>query len=147
MPNLDSFLVKLSQLEAQLQALSHEYTELYQQFAGDAFAEQNAYASRLENLVLMATHESATGLGFAREALIILAKFTAFRQDYQHLSDWQLAQIIDNQTLTAPAKLALKSQLASQDTAHLLSLLAEVKKAWQLKFPTKTYEQVRQAVA
>ncbi|GAB3639047.1 hypothetical protein GCM10027422_46380 [Hymenobacter arcticus] len=139
MSNLDSFLAKLGQLEAQLLALSHEYAELYQQFAGDAFAEQNACASYLENLVLTATHESATDLGFAREAIIVVAKFIEFRRDYKHLSDWQLAQIIDNLELAAPAKLELKNQLAIMDTAHLLALLAEVKKAWQLKFPTKTY--------
>jgi hypothetical protein len=146
-PTLDSFLAKLGQLEAQLHALSHEYAELYQQFSGDEFAEQEAYANRLEDLVLTATHESATTLGFTKEALIRLAKLTEFRQAYKHFSNWQLSQIIDNQELTAPAKLALKSQLAITDMARLLALLTEIKKAWHLKFPTQTYAQVTQAIA
>lgn len=147
MPTLDSFLAKLGQLEAQLHALSHEYAELYQQFSGDEFAEQQAYANYLENLVLTATHESATTLGFTKEALSSLAKLSEFRQAHKQFSNWQLAQIIDNQELTAPNKLALKSQLAITDTARLLALLTEVRKAWHLKFPTQTYAQVTQTIA
>lgn len=147
MPTLDSFLAKLGQLEAQLHTLSHEYAELYQQFSGDEFAEQQAYANHLENLVLTATHESATTLGFTREAFSSLAKLMEFRQAHKQFSNWQLAQIIDNQELTAPNKLALKSQLAITDTARLLALLTEVKEAWHLKFPTQTYAQVTQTIA
>ena len=147
MPNLNSFLAKLGRVETQLQELSHEYAELYQQFTGDDFAEQNTYANRLDDLVLLVTHESAATIGFTREALEKLAKLTKFRQECKRFSSSQLAQIIDNPELTAPEKLALKNQLGITDIAHLLTLLAEVKEVWHLAFPTQTYAQVIQVVA
>ncbi|MGI4875112.1 MAG: hypothetical protein ACRYFX_28490 [Janthinobacterium lividum] len=140
------FLARLAQLEQQLQALSHEFAEVYQEFEGEAFAEQTASANSLDNLILVATHETASTIGFTREDIALFAKFIDFRKAYNHFSDQQLAQLIDCEEVAAPLLLALKKHFLVTDNREVIRLVAGLRQGWNSAFGNRTYGSVKAVI-
>jgi hypothetical protein len=138
MENVAQLVEYLLTVERQLEQLSRQYAELYKKYDGDDFSEQKLLASdKLDNLILAATHENASVIGFQRQAILDLCQYIAFRKTYLYFNDEELSLIIDSPDLTAPEKLILRKKCADSTT------LESIKTQWNQLFNNKNYRQVK----
>ena len=91
----------------------------------------------LDILILAATHENASVIGFQRQRILDLCQLIAFRKTYHFFNDAELSLIIDTADLTAPEKLILRKKCADFTT------LESVKIQWNQLFNNKNYHQVK----
>jgi hypothetical protein len=91
---MDAFFIKINQLAHELDALSHEFSNLPQQFDGNDFEGQHDLANNtLENMILAATHEAATVIRFTVHDIQLLTRFINFRKQFFNLSDQELGSV------------------------------------------------------
>ena len=138
MENVAQLVEDLLAVERQLEQLSRQYADLYKKYDGEDFAEQKLLATdTLDNLILAATHENASVIGFQRQTILDLCQLIAFRKTYHFFNDAELSLIIDSPDLTAPEKLILHKKCADFTT------MESIKIQWNQLFNNKTYRQVK----
>ncbi|MGB4811494.1 MAG: hypothetical protein WBP13_03300 [Methylophilaceae bacterium] len=137
--NIDQLCHALLAVETQLELLSRQYSTLYASYTGQAFLEQQLLAAdKLDNLILAATHEAASTIGFMRQNISLLAQFIQFRTQFSQWSDQELAQMIDNPALTMAKKVQLKAKCAPNN-----SPIAEIKSTWNALFNQQDYAKIK----
>jgi hypothetical protein len=138
MTPINQLTADLSKVETELEHLSHTYADFYKNYTGELFAEQTVLATdKLDNLILQATHEVASQIGFCRQTILDLCHFIDFRKSYHFLDESELSLIIDKADLTAPEKLILLKKCT--DSGNLQS----IKMQWNQLFNNKSYAQVK----
>jgi hypothetical protein len=138
MTPINQLTADLSKVETELEHLSHTYADFYKNYTGELFAEQTVLATdKLDNLILQATHEVASQIGFCRQTIIDLCHFIDFRKTYHFLTDAELNLIIDKADLSASEKLILLKKCT--DSGNLQS----IKMQWNQLFNNKSYAQVK----
>jgi hypothetical protein len=138
MNTLDQLFNDLLKVETELERLSRVYADFYKSYMGEAFAEQAVLASdKLDNLILATTHESASVIGFQRQAILDLCHLIEFRKSYHFFNDADLVSIIDKPNLSAPEKLILRKKCANSVD------LESIKTQWNQLFKNKNYSQVK----
>lgn len=142
METIHDLFTQLENICQKLNQLDKQFADIYLQFEGDEFAEQNKLATVLENEILGATHETASNIGFGLMDLKKLVKFIEFRQQFSLFNDSELCHIIDNANLTAIDKMALvkKYNLSQQS---LLALIQLIQHTWTHQFD-KSYKKISQ---
>jgi hypothetical protein len=139
--NVDSFLLKLSSIEKKLENLSREYVNLFIEYLGNNFKEQNFLSGNImDNLVRSATHETASQIGFYRQEIIDLVKFISFRKTYKNYDDKDLGMIIDNENLSSTEKLILQRKTNNKIVIEIKEIVA----IWNATFDNKRYSQIRE---
>jgi hypothetical protein len=138
MLQINQLAADLSKVETELEHLSHTYADFYKNYTGELFAEQSALATdKLDNLILQATHEVASQIGFCRQTIVDLCHLIDFRKSYHFLTDAELSLIIDKADLSASEKLILLKKCT--DSGNLQS----IKMQWNQLFNNKSYAQVK----
>jgi hypothetical protein len=139
MNKINELLKELSQLETALDKLSHEYASNYVEYSGDDFAEQNNLACNLlDNLILAATHETASQIGFYRESIKCLTQFIDFRKNYSQFTDAELSLLIDDELINATKKLELQKKITAETSFTQLSI------DWNHLFQNHSYSKIKQ---
>lgn len=131
---------QLEQICQTLNQLDKTFADVYQQFDGNDFSEQNQLATILENEILGATHETASNIGFGLMDLKKLVNFIEFRKQFAQFTNHELLQIIDNPDFSAKDKLALLKKL-NINHQTLLTLLHKIRQTWTNNFD-KSYHQI-----
>ena len=130
---------ELLAIENQLVQLSRQFSDVYQTYDGELFLEQHQLATnQLDNLVLAATHEAASNLGFMRHNLYGLAQFITFRTQFCHFTDQEIEQILDNPSLSANEKMQLKTKCDA-----ITPQINEVQSSWQALFKQQSYAKIK----
>lgn len=136
---IEQLLSRLHQIECELEQLSHEFAEVYKAYDGTEFEEQSLLASNhLDNLVLAATHEAASRIGFTRLTLTNLTQFILFRKRFKQFSDDELSLLVDEPMLNAQTMLKLKAKCMT-----ILDKKTEIKSAWHTAFEQQSYAKIR----
>ncbi len=136
----DQLIKELLRIENELESLNNEYSNLYKQYTGNDFTEQNMLAEdTLDNLIIAATHEAATGIGFFRHSIVELIKFIGFRKRYHDYSDHDLHKIIDEPDVSIKERISLSDRSDKRN----LSDLEEIRKTWNELFMNKSYAKVK----
>ena len=136
--DIADLLSRLHRIERELEQLSHECADLYQTYDGTDFAEQHALATNtLDNLVLAATHEMASSVGFMRADLATLTQFIAYRKRFHAFNNEDLALLIDAPMLNAQTTLRLKSTCAT-----IVDKKDAIKAAWRETFQLQSYAHI-----
>jgi hypothetical protein len=140
----DTFFVKLYQLADALDALSREFSDLYQQYDGNVFEEQHPLATdTFDNMLLAATHEAASVIRFTGNDLQLLARYIDFRKQFPRLTDKELAAIIDDASLSMAVKRDLTTRLANGDASLMLENLRTIRVSWNQAFANVSYQRIR----
>ncbi len=95
MKKIENFTEEINLILKHLQRVERLYCEIYKEYEGNDFEEQNVYASEIENSILTLTHEIGTHLEFEKNRLLKLLTFIDFRKKYKNYSDKDLEKIID----------------------------------------------------
>jgi hypothetical protein len=120
--NISQLCNALLVIEAQLDQLSGQHASSYAQFAGQDFLEQQDLAAdKLDNLILAATHETASSIGFLRQNINQLTQFIKFRVQFKQFTDQELSQIIDNPALSMAEKIPLYAK-CTPDRSTLMTI-------------------------
>jgi hypothetical protein len=143
MKDIDIFLNKLYKLTNELDKLGREFSDLYRQYDGADFENQNYLAAdKLDNSILAVTHEMATTIGFTSAEIKRLTDFIDFRKAFNELTDSELEDIIDSPDIPLILKLNLAKRLTNGNARLLLDKIQTVKKLWNKVFDNKKYQQV-----
>ena len=144
MKDIDIFLDRLYKLTYELEKLGKEFSDLYRQYEGTEFENQNYLAAeKLDNSILAVTHEMATNIGFTSAEIKSLTDFIDFRKVFKELTDQELEDIIDNPAIPLTLKLNLTKRLTNGDQKLFLDKIQTIKKLWNITFENKKYQQVR----
>lgn len=144
MKDIDTFLDRLFKLTDELEKLGREFSDLYRQYDGTDFENQNYLATdKLDNAILAVTHEMATTIGFTGADIKTLTDFIDFRKAFNELTDQELENIIDNPSIPLTLKLDLAKRLANGDTKLFLDKIQTIQQLWNKTFENKKYQQVR----
>ncbi len=126
----------LYEIEVKLENLSHEYSDLFKEYSGNDFSEQKELAeARLDELILSATHETASQIGFYRQDILQLTDYIKFRMRYKELSSIDLMEVIDNQFIKSEFKMKLQKTVIR----NIIEYIDEVKTAWNKQFNNSSY--------
>jgi len=144
MKDVDIFLDRLYKLTDELEKLGREFSELYRQYDGNDFENQNYLAAdKLDNSILAVTHEIASTIGFTSADIKLLTNFIDFRRVFNELTDKELENIIDNPAITLTMKLNLAKRLTNGDLKLLLDKIQTIQQVWNRTFDNKKYQLVR----
>jgi len=139
--SLNTFLEQLYQIEKSLNGLDLLAYSVSREYDGNKFPEQKKLAAdTLENLMLAATHETASQIGFLRRDIETLAQLIDFRERYAQFSDQELAQILDGY-LSIHAKNAFAKRFESIE--KMIAELDSLKQDWNQTFANKSYGQIK----
>lgn len=131
---------KLLAIEHDLEQLSRVYSDLYKDYLGEEFPEQNQLAEdKLDNLVLAATHEMASQIGFYRQDLISLTQYIGFRKQFSVFSGEELELIIDKANLSSIEKLKLQEK-TNQNSGLVIE---DIERNWVALFKNKMYRKIK----
>ena len=134
---IDDFNKELLGIERQLDALE-KYSDIYKQYEGNEFSEQNQYAADLESMIVAITHEVASEIGFARDHICKFTKYIDFRIRHNSFSNEQLERIINHQ-LMPKEKLQLAKKFFNSDLKLILSIVDNIKSEWYQQFGNEKY--------
>ena len=140
---INDLLNRLLKVETELEAIGAEFDDLTAGCGGELFPEQDGLAVDLENLLIAATHEAATGIGFQRQDIADLYAFIGFRKRYRQFSDQELEQIIDCEMPSAELKQRLLKQLG--EPKALLQSIKGVRQDWNNSFRNRKYCLIRKS--
>lgn len=141
---MDIFLDRLNQLATELEQLGRSYADLYKQYDGIEFENQQYLAAdRLDNLILNATHEMASNIGFSAADIKKLTDFIEFRKEYKEFADKDLEFIIDSENIPVKTKLELAQKLSHGDVHLLRKEMQNIRQLWHQKFENSTYRQIQ----
>jgi hypothetical protein len=144
MKDIDIFLDRLYKLTYELEELGKEFSDLYRQYEGTEFENQNYLAAdKLDNSILAVTHEMASSIGFTSTEIKMLTDFIDFRKVFNELTDQELEDIIDNPAIPLTLKLNLTKRLTNGDQKLFLDKIQTIQKLWNKTFENKKYQQVR----
>jgi len=144
MKDMDIFLDRLNQLATELEQLGRSYADLYKQYDGIEFENQQYLAAdRLDNLILNATHEMASNIGFSAADIKKLTDFIEFRKEYKEFADKDLELIIDSENIPVKTKLELAQKLSHGDVHLLRKEMQNIRQLWHQKFENSTYRQIQ----
>ena len=134
----EQLLEDLLKISTELEHLSHVYADFYKNYMGQAFAEQSVLAGeKLDNLILRATHETASEIDFCRQSIVNLSQFIEFRKTHHVFDDVELSLIIDKTDLSALEKAGLQKKYNT--SIDIMS----IKRQWNQLFINKNYKQVK----
>jgi len=140
MKSIEAMLDQLLKIEKELEQLGSAFSDVYKEYSGFEFSEQVMLAEdKLDNLILAATHEVATEIGFYRQSIRDLAKYILFRKEYRDFTDEELKSIIDNQFLTTQEKLNLQAKSNNK----IIDDLKQIKYKWNELFDNKSYHKIK----
>lgn len=140
MNSIDAMLDQLLKIEKELEQLSSAFSDVYKEYSGVEFPEQVMLAEdKLDNLILSATHEVATEIGFYRQNIRDLVRYILFRKEYRNFTDKDLKSIIDNQFLTVQEKLNLQTKSDNK----IIDDLNQIKFKWNELFDNKSYHKIK----
>lgn len=125
---------ELKKISLKLNTLENEYIELYSEYAGNEFDNQNECAVEIENLILMLTHELSSQLSFGIYDLQRLIKYIDFRKKYNTFSDDELSVLIDKNDLKTSERSALNKNEFT---------IREIKVEWNNIFNNISYKKMK----
>jgi hypothetical protein len=140
---INDLLNRLLKVEAELEDIGAEFDDLTAACDGELFPEQGGLAADLENLLIAATHETATGIGFQRQDIADLYAFIEFRKRHRQFSDQQLEQIIDSEIPSAELKQQLLKRIG--EPKELLRSIKSVRQDWNNSFKNRKYCVIRKS--
>jgi hypothetical protein len=141
---IQELLKRLTAIEQELEAIGRSNADMFKSCTGTSFPEQQQLAENiLDNLILAATHETATTIGFYRESIKTCCSFIEFRRTYSELTDDELCRIIDNVNCDIHFRAALKKKLSGDNLSEYLSNL---RNEWNKQFSNGTYSAIRSLV-
>ncbi len=138
---INDLLNRLLKVEAELEAIGAEFDGLTAACDGELFPEQGGLTADLENLLIAATHETATGIGFQLQDIADLYAFIEFRKGHRQFSDQQLEQIIDSEMPSAELKRQLLKYIG--EPKELLRSIKGVRSDWNDTFKNRKYRLIR----
>lgn len=133
--NIAEFLSKIDNIIESLDELSGLSDNCIKEFDGTEFDGQSQLAGKLDDLFLIASHETATQLAFVKEDILTLIKFIKFRKGYPQLSEAELEQIIDTENLELKFKMEIKPKLRDHS-------ILEIKELWNNTFNNKSFKKI-----
>ncbi|MDR3057766.1 MAG: hypothetical protein LBU84_06455 [Prevotella sp.] len=133
--NIAEFLSKVDNIIKSLDELSGLSDNCIKEFDGTEFDGQSQLAGKLDDLFLIASHETATQLAFIKEDILTLIKFIKFRKGYPQLSETELEQILDTENLELKFKMEIKPKLRDHS-------ILEIKKLWNNTFNNKSFKKI-----
>lgn len=134
------FIEKLENIIKELDNLSR--FDITSDCYGDDFGGQNEIAASFENLVLVATHETASNLGFMKEDIQLLANYIQFRKKYNYLTEEEFNQIIDNENTNMMLKLEIKKKL----NANYLGIVKNIRIEWSQAFHLLSFSKIKEKI-
>lgn len=138
---LKAFLEKLLVLSRELDAMEHYSWDLSEIYNSKAFPEQeHLSADILAGLVMAATHETASALGFYANDIENLAHFIGFREKYKEFSDSELLELLDGN-----ASPGFKKNLSPrfENIKDMLARIEELRGEWNRTFANRSYSQIK----
>lgn len=138
---LNELLEKLYQAEKMLDQLEASAYAISENYNSNAFPEQTELAeNQLENLIIAATHETASQIGFYRNNIETLANFISFREKYAIINDEELAKILD-ENLPIENKKNISKRFDS--VQNMQKQLEQLQQDWNQTFQNKSYVKVK----
>jgi hypothetical protein len=138
---LNEFTNKFIAIEKQLEMLNREYSMLFKEFEGNEFDLQQQYVNKLDDIVLLLTHKSATSIGFTRNQLETLSNFILFSKLYCNFSEDQLEITIDN-TDSAIHELLTRTELKPDQ----FTTIKNIREEWHNVFLNKNFKKVKNEI-
>jgi hypothetical protein len=141
---IQELLKRLTDIEQELEAIGSSNADMFKSYTGTSFPEQQQLAENvLDNLILAATHETATTIGFYRKDIETVCTFIVFRSQYKELTDDELCRIIDDIDCNIQFRAALKKKLSSENLSECLSNL---RNEWNEQFSNESYCAIRSLI-
>ena len=137
MEKVEKFIVKMRSIKEKLNSLENEFIELSENYIGNEFDDQKAYASQIENIILMLTHELSSQIEFGLRDLEILTKYIDFRKKYKEYSNKELSNIIDDNNLNIIKKMKLTNGKVERN-------ISKIKSEWNSAFDNISYDKLTQ---
>ena len=148
MKDIDIFLHRLYKLKDELENLGKEFSDLYKEYDGTDFENQDYLAAdKLDNSILAVTHEMATMIGFTGADIKTLTDFIDFRKAFNELTDQELENIIDNPAIPLTLKTNLAKRITNGNAKLLLDKIQTVQQLWNKTFDNKKYQQIRNRIS
>lgn len=146
--NMTVFLDKLLCIMRELEHLGSQFSEAYAYYDGIDFPEQSMLASdKLDNLILAATHETASEIGFLAQDIKTLVHFIEFRQSYKSFLEDELKEIIDNPSISLSLKQDIASKKMGGDIKATLNIIQEIQRVWNSTFHNQSFQSIRRLYA
>jgi len=138
------FLQRLNKIEHELEAIGRSNVDMLNSYTGTSFPEQKQLAENiLDNLILAATHETATTIGFYRASIKTCCSFIEFRCTFGELTDDELYHIIDNVDCDIHFRVALKKKLSCDNVPEYLN---NIRNAWNKQFNNVSYYAIKSRI-
>jgi hypothetical protein len=145
MTNTENFLLKLTGIEEDLRKLCVEYSDLYEEYNGTDFPDQETLVGvKLDNLILAATDEICSQINFNKKSIIDLIKFIGFRKKYKQFSDEELEKAIDNDNFLLDFKLYFDNLNLTEKKVFIKSL-KDLRSEWNKLFQNRFYCKLRES--
>ena len=140
---IDIFLDRLLRLASELDHLGSQFSDTYAGYDGNDFQGQSVLAcDKLDNLILAATHETASEIGFLAHSIKTLVHFIEFRHTYKDFSADDLKEIIDDPSVSLTLKQELTHKYAHGDIKATLRIIHEIQHAWNSRFNNKSFQSI-----
>lgn len=141
---IQALLNRLIAIEKELEEIGSVHADLFASYTGTDFPEQKELAENfLDNLILAATHETASALGFYRKDIETLSKFIIFRCQFKELTDDELCCIIDDINCDLHFRAMLKKRLSIESITEYISNL---RNDWNKHFDNNAYSVIRSGI-
>jgi hypothetical protein len=128
---IQELLKRLTAIEQELEAIGRSNADLFKSYTGTSFPEQQQLSENiLDNLILAATHETATTIGFYRVSIDTCCSFIEFRRTFSELTDDELYRIIDDVDCDIHFRAALKKKLSIDNVSEYLSTVRNRMKSY-----------------
>ena len=138
---LNEFLEKIYRIERELDELDHFAYEISQLYNRDIFPEQGKLsADKFENLMIAATHETASQIGFLRNDIENLAKFIEFSEKYGEFSDNELNEILDEKL---PMELKRDLSKRFDNVKNMIVRIDKLRQEWNETFNNIEYSKIK----
>lgn len=134
------FLNRLENIITDLSQLEQLSSSVFDQFKNSRFDGHEQSINKLDDLLLAATHETATQLAFIKQDITTTIHFIEFCEKYKLLSQEDLREIVDGNNLDVKIKLKLKQKLNSMD---YLVVFKSIKMDWFNFFGNKSFDKIK----
>lgn len=139
---IDDLLQALCRIERELESLNFDYERRDAAVLTNlGFDDAERCAEALLEQIHVATHETASNLGFARGHIALLRDYILFRNRFVRVTTRLMRQIIDGENVLAALELCRQTE-AMPTLPEARKLFGQIRAAWAQSFGNQSFEGV-----
>ena len=134
-PEVQKILLGLQEVISKLDGLVPLANTCIEEYSTALFTDKKELINKLDDMLLMTTHEMASHVAFLKNNIEILAQYINFRNQYSCINESELEQIIENENLSINFKLEINKKLKKIK-------IGDVKKDWNKTFQNQSFNKI-----